>query len=119
MIAIAILTIIGFATHGETGISFIPRMGTTFFPVMVSWFLLAPWFGLFDINMTARNIFIWRIPLVMLFAAPLASSLRAGMLGSTAIPLFTLILGCTFGLGLLIWRVLFRLVSLRQLNRNQ
>ncbi|MFN3492298.1 MAG: DUF3054 family protein, partial [Anaerolineales bacterium] len=47
-IAIAILTYIGFAFHNQSEIS--PRMATTFFPVLFSWFLLAPWFGLFDEN---------------------------------------------------------------------
>ena len=33
ILSIAVLTVIGFATHGEVGTSFISRMGTTFFPL--------------------------------------------------------------------------------------
>jgi hypothetical protein len=114
ILAIAVLTIIGFATHGEAGISFVPRMGTTFFPVLVGWFLLAPWFGLFDENITANTRFLWRVPLVMLFAAPFATVMRAAMFGSAALPLFTLILGSTFALGLLIWRAVYGFVLKRR-----
>jgi hypothetical protein len=48
IIAIAILTIIGFATHDERRISYLPRMAASFLPVLFAWFVLAPWFGLFD-----------------------------------------------------------------------
>jgi len=104
-VILAILTIIGFASHGETGLSFLPRMGTTFFPVLVAWFLLAPWFGLFDEKTTTDFKTFWRIPLAMFIAAPLATVLRAGLLGSAALPLFTLILGSSFALGMFLWRI--------------
>jgi hypothetical protein len=48
ILAIAILTVIGFATHGEVGLSFLSRMGTTFFPMLLGWFLAATWVDLFD-----------------------------------------------------------------------
>lgn len=44
--ALAIVTFIGFATHDETGLSFLPRMMITFIPLLIGWFLLAPGFGL-------------------------------------------------------------------------
>ncbi len=106
-LAIAVMTFIGFALHGEADVSFIPRMGTTFFPVLIGWFLLAPWFGLFNETVVANFRSLWRIPLAMLFAVPLASSLRAAMLGGAALPLFTLILGFTSALGVFAWRVVY------------
>ena len=42
LLAIAVITVIGFASHGETDTSFLPRMAATFVPMAVSWFLLAP-----------------------------------------------------------------------------
>jgi hypothetical protein len=48
ILAIAILTVIGFATHGKFDFSYIARMGITFFPMLVSWFLAATWVDLFD-----------------------------------------------------------------------
>ncbi len=115
ILAIAILTFIGFATHGETGISYILRMGTTFFPVLVSWFLIAPWLGLFDEQAIANPKLLWRILLAMLFAAPLAVILRATLLHSAAQPLFVLILGGSNAIGMLIWRVLYLLMARRKI----
>lgn len=113
LIAIALVTVIGFATHGETGISFLPRMAASFFPVSVSWFLLAPWFGLFDEQITSNSKLLWRIPLAMLLSAPLAVILRATLLGAAALPLFTLILGLTSAFGMLLWRALYLFLQKR------
>ena len=107
VIALTIITIIGFATHGETGLSFLPRMLTTLIPLLISWFLLAPWFGLFDSQITFQARSLWRAPLAMLLAAPLTTTLRAILLSESSIPIFTLVLGITSALGLLIWRALW------------
>ena len=104
ILAIAILTVIGFASHGEMDPAFIPRMGTTFFPVLVGWFLLAPWFGLLAPGSLTDVRFLWRAPLVMIFAAPLAAILRATLLGTSVSPLFTAVLGGSFALGMMLWR---------------
>ncbi len=107
MIAIAIITVIGFATHAEMDISFLPRMAASFFPVLVGWFLLAPWFGLFDKQVTSNSKLLWRIALAVAFSAPLAVILRASLLGTAALPLFTLILGSTTAFGMFVWRALY------------
>ena len=112
-LAIAVLTFIGFATHGETDISFIPRMGTTFFPLLIGWFLIAPWFGLFDEQVTSNPKLLWRVLLAMFFIAPLGTILRAALLHSAALPFFALVLGSTNGLGMLAWRGIFIFFSQR------
>ena len=106
-LAIAALTFIGFATHGETDLSFIPRMGATFFPVLIGWFLIAPWFGLFDEQVSSNPKLLWRVLLAMFFAAPLGTILRSALLHSAALPFFALVLGSTNGLGMLMWRGIF------------
>ena len=111
IIALAIITVIGFATHGETDISFLPRMLTTFIPLVVSWFLFAPWLGMFDVQITSNPKQLWRPPLAMLLAAPMTAILRATMLNAVALPLFTLILGGSAALGILVWRVVWSLLS--------
>lgn len=111
ILAIAILTVIGFATHGEFDFSFLSRMGAAFFPMLVSWFLIAPWLDLFDERVISHPQLFWRILLAMLFAAPLAVILRAALLHSAAQPLFVLILGSTNALGMLVWRGIFFLVA--------
>ena len=107
IITIVIITIIGFATHGEKGVSFLPRMATTIFPMSIGWFLIAPWFGLFNEKVTSIPKLLWRIPLAMILCAPLAVILRAALLGTAALPIFTLILGSTSAFGMLVWRGFF------------
>jgi len=111
ILAIAVLTVIGFATHGEFDVSFLPRMGAAFFPVLISWFLIAPWLDLFDERVISHPQLFWRILLAMFFAAPLAVIFRAALLHSAAQPLFTLFLGSTNALGMLVWRGLFFLAA--------
>ncbi len=113
ILSIAILTVIGFATHGEVGTSFILRMGTTFFPLSLAWFLSAPWFELFDEQVTSNPKMLWRILFAMLLAAPLAVILRAVSLHSAASPLFVLILGGMNALGMLVWRGSYLFIARR------
>jgi hypothetical protein len=107
ILALAIITVIGFATHGETDLSFAPRMMTTFVPLVVGWFLIAPWLGLFDARYTTTLKQLWRPVLAMLLVTPMAVLLRAAMLNSVALPLFAFILGGSAALGMLIWRGLY------------
>ena len=107
ILALAVITVIGFASHGETDISFVPRMLTTFIPLVVSWFLIAPWLGLFNAQVTSDLKQLWRPPLAMLLAAPMTTILRAAMLNGVALPLFALILGGSAAIGMLVWRGLY------------
>jgi hypothetical protein len=111
VIALGIITVIGFATHGETDLSFLPRMLTTFIPLLVSWFLIAPWLGLFNVQITSAPKQLWRPLLAMLLAAPMTAVLRAAMLKTVALPLFALILGGSAALGMLIWRGLYSVLG--------
>jgi hypothetical protein len=111
MLAIAIITLIGFAKHGETALSFLPRMGAVFIPLMISWFLLAPWFGLFQQEIISHRNQLWRPAFVILFAAPLAAVLRGLILNAPIIPIFVIVLGGTTVLGMVLWRGLYFLLN--------
>jgi cytochrome c biogenesis protein CcdA len=111
ILAIAFVTLIGFATHGETNLSFLPRFLAVYFPLSISWFLLAPWFGLFQPEITSNPKQLWRPALAMLFAAPLAALLRAIVLNSAAIPVFAAVLGAASALGITTWRGLYLLLT--------
>ena len=113
IMAIAIITFIGFATHGEADVSFILRMGAIFFPLLIGWFLLAPWFGLFDESIASNFKLLWRILPAMLFVVPLAAILRSAILHSAVQPLFVLILGLTNALGMLVWRSVYLFIAQR------
>lgn len=111
VIALAIITVIGFASHGETDLSFLPRMLTTLIPLLVSWFLIAPWLGLFDRQSISDPKQLWRPLLAMFLAAPMTTILRAAMLNTVALPLFTFILGGSAALGMLVWRGLYNVLG--------
>ncbi|MGZ9221734.1 MAG: DUF3054 domain-containing protein [Anaerolineales bacterium] len=111
ILAIGLLTIIGFATHGETDLSFLPRMAATFFPLVIGWFLLAPRLGLFQDEVIYNARQLWRPALTALFAAPLAAVLRGFMLNAPIIPIFAIVLGAASGLGMVVWRALYFLLN--------
>ncbi|PWB74789.1 MAG: hypothetical protein C3F07_06895 [Anaerolineales bacterium] len=111
ILAIVIVTVIGFATHGEADLSFLPRMLAAFVPLTVSWFLLAPWFGLFQQEITSNPRQLWRPVFAMLFAAPLAAVVRGFLLNAPIIPIFAVVLASTSAFGILIWRGLYFLLS--------
>jgi len=104
ILAIAIFTLIGFATHGETNLSFLPRFLAIFIPLTISWFLLAPWFGLFQQETISNPKQLWRPALAMFVAAPLAALVRAIILNSAVIPIFAIVLGGSSALGMILWR---------------
>lgn len=106
-LSIATLTLIGFATHGETSLSFLPRMGALFAPLVISWFLLAPGFGLFQQDIVSTPKQLWRPALAMLFAAPFAAVLRGFILNAPVLPIFAAVLAGVSALGMVIWRTVY------------
>ena len=107
LLAIALVTFIGFATHGEAGVSFVPRMAALYFPLSISWFLLTPALRLFDRKVTLDPKQLWRPALAMIFAAPMAAVLRGFILNAPVIPIFAAVLAGTSALGMVIWRLIW------------
>jgi hypothetical protein len=105
--AIALITFIGFASHGEAGASFLPRMGEAFFPLIISWFILAPALGLFQEQTVLNTKQLWRPALGMIFAAPFAAVLRGLILNAPIVPIFAVVLSATSALGMLVWRGIY------------
>jgi DUF3054 family protein len=105
--AIALITFIGFASHGEAGVSFLPRMGAAFFPLLVSWFILAPALGLFQEQTILNPKQLWRPVLAMIFAASFAAVLRGLILNAPIIPIFAVVLSATSAFGMLVWRGIY------------
>ena len=111
IIAILIVTVIGFATHGEADLSFLPRMSAAFFPLVIAWFLLSPFLGLFQNEITSNPKQLWRPVLAMLFAGPFAAVLRGFLLNAPIIPIFAVVFASTSAFGILIWRGVYFLFS--------
>jgi Protein of unknown function (DUF3054) len=110
ILAVLITTFIGFATHGEANISFLPRMAAAFFPLVFGWFLLAPFLGLFQAEIASDPRQLWRPALALIFAAPIAAVVRGLLLNAAIIPIFAVVLGVTCALGMLVWRGLYLLL---------
>jgi hypothetical protein len=113
IVTLAILIVVGFATHGETGASYLPRMVASLIPLALAWFLLSPWFGLFDETVISNPKHLLRILLVFLFAAPLAVILRSVILALPVVPIFALILGSTNAIGMMLWRGIYIFITRR------
>lgn len=113
LLAIALVTIVGFATHGETSLTFLPRMAALFVPLSVSWFALAPPLGLFQAEIVSRPRQLWRPALAMIFAGSLAVILRGFWLNAPVLPLFGAILAGVSALGIVLWRALYILLARR------
>lgn len=111
--AIALVTLIGFATHGETELTFLPRAAAFFFPLLASWFLLAPALGLFQRQITSDPKQLWRPVLGMAFAAPFAALLRGLILNAPIIPIFGVVLILTSAFGMLVWRAVYLFLDRR------
>jgi hypothetical protein len=109
--AILITTLIGFVTHRETDVSFLPRLLALYFPLSISWFLLAPWLGLFQPEITSSLQQLWRPALAMIFVAPLAVVFRGLILNAAILPIFAVVLGATSALGMVVWRGLYLLLK--------
>ena len=111
IIAIALITFLGFASHGEAEVSFLPRMGAAFFPLIISWFILAPALGLFQEQTVIITKQLWRPVLAMMFVAPFAAVLRGLILNAPIIPIFAVVLSATSAFGILVWRGIYLLLS--------
>jgi hypothetical protein len=109
LITITLITLIGFATHGEADLAFFPRMAALYIPLALAWFLLAPALGLFGRETDLRQL--WRAALAMIFAASLAAVLRGFILHAPIIPIFAGVLACVSALGMVLWRGLYVLLA--------
>ena len=116
--ALAVVTGIGFASHGEFSPAFILRMAASWIPLCIGWFLLAPPLGLFQESTTRTTTELWRPAFVMLFAGPLAALLRGIVLASPVQPTFAVVLSLTGALALTIWRTMWWMLG-RSTARRQ
>ncbi len=109
LLVLLLFTWVGRSSHSMPGSDILAGL-TTAAPFVLSWFVLAPWFGLFraEINQTWQK-FVPRILLVWLIGGPLAGLLRALILGRPIpggiIPIFVLVTMTVGSLFMLVWRL--------------
>lgn len=110
-LAILVVSLIGFFTHyGEIRGW---RWLTTFFPVLAAWFAIAPWLGVYRMDLADSKRSVWRPALAAFLSAPMAAWLRGIWLNGAISPIFVLVLGLTDALGFLIWRLIWGFLGKR------
>jgi hypothetical protein len=112
-ITLGLVTILGFASHGTASTAG-GRMLTTLVPLLISWLLLAPHLGAFDLARIADLRQLWRPFWAMVLAGPMAAWMRGVWLNAPILPVFVVVLGGISALGLLAWRALYALVISRK-----
>lgn len=108
--ALAIVTIVGFVTHGEGSLEYLPHMAAAFFPLLITWLILGPWFELFDpASLDLKTL--GRVLLAVIFAAPLALIFRGLLLNVPILPIFAVVFTLTSAFGLVIWRGIYYFIK--------
>jgi hypothetical protein len=115
ILVLLIVTIFGFATHGELGSAGL-RMLTTFVPLVVAWILVAPHLGAFDLERSSQVGQLWRPFWAMVLAGPWAAWLRGTLLNTPIVPIFVVVLGGICAIALLVWRLLYWAFFARRLQ---
>ncbi len=108
-IALALVTIFGFARHGTLD-SAGRRMFSTFFHLLIAWLMVAPFLGAYNMDNVGDWWQLWGPSLAMVLAGPMAALLRGLILNAPIIPIFVFVLGGFGAIGILVWRSLFVLV---------
>lgn len=112
LFTLALVTVYGFATHESLGTAG-TRLLTTYIPLVVAWFLIAPHLGVYDLNRAGEFRQLWRPFWAMVLAAPFAAWMRAAWLGTAILPVFVVVLGGVSALALLAWRFAFWILITR------
>ena len=115
-ITLALVTAVGFASHGTLETAGM-RMLTSYVPLLVSWILIAPYLGVYKLELVSDLRQLWRPFWAMVLAAPFAAWMRGAWLGTAILPLFVVVLGGFSALAILVWRLLY-LGIIRRAGRN-
>jgi len=108
ILVIAVIAIIGFASHGTLGDSR-ARMLATLIPFMVAWFASATPLGAYDHRLSLGKG-IWRPLWAVILAAPLGGWLRGVWLQTPVQTTFVGVMIAFLLLGMCLWRLLYNYV---------
>jgi len=105
-----VVTLVGFAMHGELATAGF-RLLTTFLPLLFSWWLVAPFLKVFQLETALDFRQLWKPGWAMIVATPLAALLRGFWLNRPVLPLFAFVLAGSSALAILVWRMIFLLIA--------
>ena len=116
VIALGLVTILGFASHGELGSAGV-RMLTTFVPLVFAWIIAAGPGDSLEVRNAVQFSQIWRPVWAMCLAVPLATVFRASLLAFRPIsPIFVFVLAGVGVVAILTWRILFFVIFRKKKN---
>lgn len=110
-IILALVTLIGFISHGEADSSYLPRFFAACIPLLVAWFGFTRWVKWLDEETAIEPKNLYSIPLALIFVIPLAAFLRGFILNSPIQPLFVIAFYATNTIGMLVWRVIYIFIA--------
>ena len=113
LVTLTLVTVVGFASHGEATSAGL-RMLTTWIPLIAAWFLIAPFYGVYENDKAAQYSQLWRPFWAMVIAGPMAGWMRSVILGlvnhnglnTPILPIFVVVLGGFSALAIVAWRAI-------------
>lgn len=112
VVILAIVTVIGFASHGTASGAGL-RLLTTYVPLVASWFFVAPFLGAYDPEQVKNMRQVWRPFWAMVIGGPLAAWMRGVWLNECVQILFVVFLTGTAAIGILLWRIIYIVIFTR------
>ncbi len=104
-----IVTVIGFANHNSQ--FDIRRILANWLPLCLAWGMAAPILGLWNSKQLPFQKTWWRILWATVLSVPLAVVIRGFILNTPTIGIFVLVMLAFSTLGLLVWRLIWHLIT--------
>lgn len=111
IITLALVTFIGFVSHGEIDSSYLPRFFAACIPLLVAWFGFTHWVKLLDEETVIEPKNLYCIPLALIFVIPLAAFLRGLILHSPIQPSFVIAFYAANTIGMSVWRIIYIFIA--------
>jgi len=111
LVVMMLVTIAGFATHGELASPPVKRILAVLLPMIVAWLVILPFSRVYDLEFASQVRHLWRPFLAMVFCTPFALWLRAAWLNTAVIPIFVFVMMGVNSLAMLAWRAIFVLMG--------
>lgn len=103
---LTLVTLAGFIRHGTISTAE-GRILITLIPIGLSWFMIAPFIGVYDQQKMLSWRQLWRPVYAIILASPVAAWLRGWLLDAPVQVIFITVIAAFGSLGLLLWRGLF------------
>ena len=120
ILTLLVVTFIGQYMH-QTHVLGLWRFLQNALPLLLAWFLLAPWIQAYDESIFTKFQQLWRPFLAMVLAGPWVVFFRDilvhGILEGGAGPLFAIIFGGSAAIGILLWRFI-AIFLIKWMNKN-